>query len=329
MSFKMNTKVKITSLILVLLISSCAHKASSTRDIDTLEKLEIADYKNGAEREPADWRDQCAATISGFLKPKAVVAKPLTKPLPDLTQLSQKIRKFPNGNKYIEYKADINVMNNYPDYEEFLERTAEIVFEPVDPFGHISLRVGKKVYSFNFILSTSINTFSPRIRNSTSDKLPGSMGYIFELDKEKIIAMENEIEAFYRSSADNNIPPFDAYSPLLKIYEVENPNGKKLVFKSDSPEYGNTDDINGTIEQVDGRYYLAAKDGVKVEVIKKGNDYFTQSYSCSSSAGYIMEKIFGIPLSYAYSAKSLQQSLSNGNINQKISPMGVMKYHEE
>lgn len=329
MTFKNSMQVSLTSLILLVFITSCSHRPWSTRDIQQNEKIEIAEYSNSVEREPADWRDQCAATIRGFFKPKAVAEVQKKKPLPELTQLNPEIKKFPNGKKYVEYKANVNVMNNYPDYEEFLERTAEIVFEPIDPFGHINLRVGKKIYSFNFIQSTSINTFSPRIKNSSSEELPGSMGYVFELDKDKIEAMEKEIEAFYRSSASNNIPPFDAFSPLLRIYEDEYPSGKMLLFKSDSPKFGNKNGINGKIVQEDGKFFLEAGNGFRVDVIKKGDEYYTQSYSCSSSAGYIMEKIFGVNLSYAHSAKSLQQSLANGNINQQISPIGVMKYHEE
>jgi hypothetical protein len=330
MLIKKNKEVLITSLFLLAVLSSCSHQSWSTRDINLSEKFAIAEYSNVIEREPANWFDKCTAAAKNFLKLKPKDPVVASKPLPELTQLNPEIKKFPNGKKYIQYKANINVMNKYPDYEEFLERTAEIVFEPVEPFGHINLRIGKKIYSFNFIQSTSINNFSPRIKNSSNPELPGSVGYIFEMEKEKILAMEKDIEAFYRSSASNNVPPFDAYAPLLKIHEEVGMFGKKLVFKSDSPKFGNRNAIKGTIVNENGSYYLDAGNGVKVDVIKQGDDdYMTQSYSCSSSAGYIMEKFFGITISYAQSAKALQQSLANGNINQKISPIGVMKYHEE
>lgn len=334
MSIKKNKQVLMTSLFLTSILVSCSHQpthiAWSTRDITPEEKQMMSAASFTTEREPADWIDRCATGVRNFFKPKpnaadAVVAKPL----PELTQLNPQAKQFPNGKKYTEYRANLNVMNKYPDYDEFLEQTAEIVFEPVEPFGHINLRIGKKIYSFNFIQSTSINKFSPRIKNSTNPEMSGSTGYVFQVGKEKIEAMEKEIEAFYRSSASNNVPPFDAYSPLLKIHETDGAFGKTLKFKSESPKFGNENKISGKIIQENGSYFLDAENGVKVPVIKKGDEYFTQSYSCSSSAGHIMEKFFGITLSYDGAAKSIKQSLDNGNMHENISPIGIIKYYEE
>lgn len=91
-----------------------------------------------------------------------------------------------------------------------MAETAEIIFEPVEPFGHINLRVGKNVYSFNFIQSTSINDYTPRLKISENPEMSNTTGFIFHLGKEKIEAVEAEIKAFYKSSASHNVPPFDA-----------------------------------------------------------------------------------------------------------------------
>ena len=332
--FKKKSKL-LLSTSLLLAVVSCAHYQTekmswSGRDIYADEKLATTSYHSATQRLPADWVDRCTNYVRNFFPKNGNAADiVVAKPLPELSQLNPQIKQFPNGKKYIEYQANINVMNKYPDYEEFLEQTAEIVFEPVEPFGHINLRIGKQIYSFNFIQSTSINKFSPRMKNSSNPEMSGSMGYIFQLDKEKILAAQKEIEAFYRSSASNNVPPFDAYSPLLKIHEKEGAFGKTFFFKSESPKFGNENGIKGSIIQENGQYFLDAGNGVKVAVVKKGNDYFTQSYSCSSSAGHIMEKFFGISLSYNGAAKSIKQSLDNGNMNEKISPIGIMKYYEE
>lgn len=334
MFIKKNKQVLITSLFLISILASCSHQptqfAWSSRDITPEEKQMMLAHPLTSEREPADWRDRCTTGIRNFFKPKATGADAVAlKPLPELTQLNPQVKKFSNGKKYTEYQANINIMNKYPDYDEYLEQTAEIIFEPVEPFGHINLRVGKKVYSFNFIQSTSINKFSPRMKNSENPEMSGSMGYVFQVGKEKIEAMEKEIEAFYRSSASNNVPPFDAYSPLLKIHEADGAFGKTLKFQSESPKFGNENQISGKIVQENGNYFLDAENGIKVPVVKKGADYFTQSYSCSSSAGHIMEKFFGITLSYNGAAKSIKQSLDNGNMNENISPIGIIKYYEE
>lgn len=325
----------LTALLLVL--SSCAHNPHelrfSSRDISAEEKQFISAWDGSSEltaRTPANWFNSCLSSVSSFFKPKSELAQSLSRPLPELTQLNPVPKTFPNGKTYIEYTANPNVMNKYPDYDVFLEETAEVIFEPTEPFGHIYLRVGKKVHSFNFIQSTSISHYSPRMKKSTNPELISSHGYVFQLGKEKIEAMKNEIEAFYRSSQSHNIPAFDAYSPLLKIVEEEGVlGGKNLRYVTDSPKYGNDQTLKGTLKEVDGKMVLDAGNGVIVPVVKKGNDYFTQSYSCSSSAGHILEKFFGIKVSQAYSAKSLAASLSKGNINEKISPIAVIKYYEE
>lgn len=334
MPIKKNKRILITSLFLISILASCSHQptqvAWSSRDITPEERQMMSTYPSASEREPADWVDRCVSGVRNFFNPKANgVDAVVLKPLPELTQLNPQVKQFPNGKKYTEYQANINVMNKYPDYDEYLEQTAEIIFEPVEPFGHITLRIGKKLHSFNFIQSTSINNFSPRMKNSSNPEMSGSMGYIFHIGKDKIEAMAKEIEMFYKVSASNNVPPFDAYSPLLKIHEVDGTFGKTLKFQSESPKYGNENNITGKIVEENGNFFLDSEKGIKVPVIKKGKEYFTQSYSCSSSAGHVMEKYFGITLSYDGAAKSIKESLDNGNINENISPIGIMKYYEE
>lgn len=41
-----------------------------------------------------------------------------------------------------------------------------------------------------------------------------------------------------------------------------------------------------------------------------------------------MKEFFGVDLSYSVGAKSIKQSLENGNINKNISPIGIMKYEK-
>lgn len=323
--------------LVILSLASCSTMKEvtySSRDINPEEKLEISQW-DGREfdRSPANWINSCVSSVSNFFRPKESIASGISlKPLPELTQLNPSEKVFPNGKKYIEYRANINVMNKYPDYDVFLEETAEIIFEPTEPFGHINLRVGKNIYSFNNVRWTSINSFSPRMKASTKpEELFSSHGFVFQLGKDKIDSLKKEIDAFYNSSQSHNIPAFDAYSPLLKIAERENNwgGGKKLFYVTDSPKYGNNQEINGKIVEVNGKMVLDAGNGVTVPVIKKGDHYYTQSYSCSSSAGHVLERFFGITVSHNISAKSLAASLLKGNINQSISPIAVIKYYEE
>lgn len=325
----------ILSLFLsVFVLSSCSHQVYySSRDITAEEKEQlsfVSSHSHFAERDPADWRDRCANVFRNFFpKPKAdgvAAAQAAKKPLPELTQLNPQVQKFPNGKQYTLYQANINVMNKYPDYDDFLEQTAEVIFEASEPFGHIRLRVGKKIYSFSNVQWTQINKFSPRMGAKSADieKMPNSHGFVFDIGKEKIDAVRSEIDKLYETSQSHNVPPFDAYSPLLKI---DQSNGLKYV--TTSPKYGNSQSIKGKIIEENGSVYLEATNGLRVPVVKKGDEYFTQSYSCSTSAAHILEKFFGIKVSYSGGAKPLQHSLLNGNINENISPVAIIKYYEE
>ncbi len=320
-----------TIVLLIFALSSCANSPISSRDISRSEKESLSNYRyspiNTKIRQPANWANDCLNSVGSFFKPKP---KPISiKPLPELTQLNPEMKQFPNGKKYTQYTANVNVMNKYPDYEQFLKQTVEVIFEPVDPFGHINLRVGETVYSFNYIKSTSMNKFSPRMRKSSNAEMPSSRGFVFQLDEEKILALKKEIENFYKSSASHNVPPFDAYSPLLKIVESNGAFGKSLKYETTSPKHGNTSELKGKIMQEGNLAFLDNENGIKLPLVKKGNDYYVQSYSCSSSAEYILKNFFGIDISHAYSAKSLNESLLKGNIDESISPIAVIKYYED
>lgn len=329
--------IDVKKMVLVMLLaSSCAGTPYlySSRDITPEEKIELASgVTQLSERSPANWFNSCVSSVGSFFKPKPAVSEygPLL-PLPELAQLNPVAKNFSNGKKYTEYTANINVMNKYPDYDQFLEETAEVIFEPVDPFGHIVLRIGKKTFAFNNVQWTAVRNFSPEMNPSSKpEELMHSHGFVFQLGKQKIEALKKDIELFYSSSSSHNIPAFDAYSPLLKIEEREAgvTGGKKLFYVTDSPKYGNSRELTGSIVEKEGKMVLDAGNGVIVPVVKKGNDYYTQSYSCSSSAGHVLEKFFGIKISHAYSAKSLAQSLMKGNINESHSPVAVIKYYEE
>ena len=329
MAFEKNKQVLVTSLFLITLLASCSHQPWSSRDITLEERQAIAAFTESSQRGPADWIDKCTEGIKNFFKPKTNNVEALApKELPELTQLQSKVKQFSNGKKYTEFKASLATLKNYADYDEYVAETAEIIFEPIEPFGHINLRIGKNIYSFNFIQSTSINNYTPRFKASENPEMSNTTGFVFHLGSDKIEAVEAEIKAFYKSSASHNVPPFDAYGPLLKIHEKDGASGKQLYFSSDSPKFGNENRITGKIVEEDGHYFLDAENGVKAPVIKKGEEYFTQSYTCASSAAHIMKKYFGVDISYNVGAKSIKQSLENGNINKTISPIGIMKYEK-
>lgn len=325
MLFIKRKSLSVVGILLSLMVVGCSHSpVSSTRDSFPVE---LAAQQSISSREPSNWADDCISAIAKFLNPKKAVVAPSA--LPDLTQLKSEIKTFPNGKKYIHYTADINIMNKYPDYEEFLANTVEVIFEPVEPFGHMQLRIGDQIYAFNNVQWTAINKFAPRLKKSSNPEMPGSSGFVFEVGKEKIDSVIKEVTSWYRSSANMNIPPFDAYSPLLKIEESTGlMGGKSYKYVSDSPQFGNNNGLKGMVVEIDGKFILDAQNGIKVPLVKKGDDFYTQSYSCSSSAQYVLHQYFGIDVSYGGSAKSLHHSLSNGNIDEPQSPIAVIQYYE-
>ena len=333
---KFNSIKLLFTIFAVLIYSSCSehvlNQYNSSRDITLNEKIDIAQsIELTPWRSPADISETCFNIVNKILshfKSNKNISKIDSEVLPYLSLLENEKKVFANNKEYILYQANINTMENYSDYKDFLEQTAEVIFEPVEPFGHIRLRIGKRIYSFNNVKWTQNALFKPRILNSSNSEMIGSEGFVFKVSKQKIKEIEDEIQLFYTSSEKNNVPPFDAYSPLLKIEESDSIFGKSLNFISDSPKFGNNSSIDGKIEAIEGNYFLKANSGLKVPVQKINDTYFTQSYSCSTSAVFVLNKFFNLNLSHGESAKGLSQSLLKGNLNQNDSPIAIIKYYE-
>lgn len=218
------------------------------------------------------------------------------------------------GKTYRIYEGvTASALKSSDDYEHFIKNTIEVIFEPVEPFGHIRFRVGDKIYSFNHVRYTSMGSYSPRVKN-------GHIGFAYYVDTQKMAQLQDEMVLFYGHSQRYNFPPFDAYSPPLKIIK----DGDRYRYVSPSPDNANNSSFNAQILNEDGAYYVS-KDGYKFPVKKIGDDEFEiQSYSCISSTDYWARR-FGVRLEPRYSAKTLKDVLleSNHGLSQ---PDIIMKY---
>lgn len=217
--------------------------------------------------------------------------------LPNI-ESAQVIEKTLNGKSYRIYEnVSAQALKNSNEYNQFVDNTIEVMFEPAEPFGHIRLRAGKKVYSFNFIQSTSIGDYVPRARE-------GHFGFAYYVDKSKLKDFEQEMIKFYESSRSYNFPPFDAYSPKLKIVR----EGSGLKYISPSPDYANNSYVQGEIFEEAGSYFIKNGD-YKFPISKLDDETFEiQSYSCISSADFWTRKL-GIQLNPNYAAKGLKDAL--------------------
>lgn len=206
------------------------------------------------------------------------------------------------GKTYRIYEGvTASALKTSDDYEHFIKNTIEVIFEPAEPFGHIRFRAGDQIYSFNYVRSTSMGGYSPRARK-------GHFGFAYYVDSQKIAQLKDEMAQFYGHSRSFNFPPFDAYSPPLKIIK----DGDRYRYVSPSPDHANNSAFNAQIINEDGAYYLS-KDGYKFPVKKIGDDEFEiQSYSCISSTDYWARR-FGVNLEPRYSAKTLKDVLLDTN----------------
>jgi hypothetical protein len=215
---------------------------------------------------------------------------------PKLTQLDYQEKAFRSGKPYRHYRVDASELDD-PEYKKFLRETVEVLYEPSEPFGHLRLRVGERQYSFNYIESTSQNIYSPR---SGTDRY----GFVYMVDPDKIKELEGEIISFYKSSMSHNIPPFDAYSPPLKIKK----DGANWRYESPSDKYSNNGIAKGKIVEENGKYFLASPE-FRLPVRKIGPDeYEGMSFSCVSSTTYWLDR-FGLKLNRDLEAKGVKKTL--------------------
>lgn len=233
-------------------------------------------------------------------------------------------RNLDSGIKEINLSPQTrHVIKEDESFKAYLENTVEIIYKDVAPFGHINLRVGDEIYSFDYVQRTSQNIFD--IERVSS----GSVGFVFNSDKRVIDEMRSKIQRFYENSKKYNVPPFDAYAGNLEV--VPGTFGKGLKYKSSAPKYGNNQAIDKEVKLIDNDtgVYLLTPTGEKYPLIKDGNKYFMESYSCSSASTCIMDNFLGMKIDAdlgkggaKYLKHYLEQKLSIG-FNELT---GVFKY---
>ena len=212
--------------------------------------------------------------------------------------------KFSSGRSYLRYEMPPDKRPSIEVYTRFMDNTVEPIHQTGGEFGHFSLRVGRRLYSFNYLQDTSRNKFSIGMVGH------GKTGFVFQADPEKIRGAQDELEKIYKNSEDNNVPPFDEYSAMLEIVRHEDGS---MNFRSNSPSGANNRSISAELVEEEGKHILLTGDGFKYPVIQQGDKLYVQSLSCASSATYVMKKYFGIDVAFTPGAKSLRDTLGKGN----------------
>ena len=178
--------------------------------------------------------------------------------------------------------AELQSIHNYP---ELIKNTIEVIYSANSgTWGHVRLRIGEKVYSFDGPRQTSISKFDP-----TKVK-PDSISTLFLVGESSIKSTEFDIAQFYIGSEKYNVPPFDAYGSRIRI--VKDKSGDGLHFETLTKELGAAPQF--TAEKVYQRY-LKTPDG-RLTPLGGVDSSEIIGYSCSTSAAYILNQYFGISI---------------------------------
>ena len=247
-----------------------------------------------------------------------------------LDGVSAEKKTFPDGRQYLSYRVGWENRPDASSYERFLDSTVEPIYNGGGPFGHINLRVGRRIYSFNYTLNTSRNDFS-------LNRMPiNRTGFVFRVDPEKIRAVHDELEKIYRNSENNNVPPFEAVhrsqendphpfdesSPKLEILSSEI---GWIQLRSATPTGRNNGAIRAHLVENGTNAYLRTNDGFEYPVLIEGGKKYVQSLSCASSATYVLKKYFNIDIAFNPGAKSLNRALEDGNAGRQA-PDAIINY---
>ncbi|MCO4756157.1 MAG: hypothetical protein KC478_16870, partial [Bacteriovoracaceae bacterium] len=281
-----------------------AQKLSSPEAIQKIQAA-LVEFAHESKLYPA---------LKSWLNPKTikkVVASKTVELEPVLvkSEIIDKLEKVPLVNKLstqgevpvytmLEGARFSAVKNNH--YKSFVEDTVEVIYQDIEPFGHVYLRIGDERFTYNWIKKTSTGKYSV---DRVTD---GSTGFVLRLNKDKMKELKEEIVAFYEDSAKYNVPPFDSYAPELEIH-IEEKTGflykllgskQTLSYKSKSPKGANTESIGKKVKLVDDgdHAYLLTPEGRKYDVSKRGDRYFIQSQSCSSSATCVLNRFLGVEI---------------------------------
>ena len=265
---------------------------SGKLDADTIRHLQILNAKWGSETEVSQLFQKFRAQLKN---PATPIRGPPLGPS----------RVFRNGKPYVHIKMNAELAKSL-EYKELLKNSVEVIYRPIEPFGHIQLRVGKRLYGFEGVKWTKLLNFIPKTGTI------GTQGVLFKIPEERMAAIRDYLEKFYKNSGTVNVPPFDAYSPMLEI--KRSPTGRlKYISSTKDLDFANNAALNAKLMEIDGKTFLLTKDGFQYPVTHKDGRYYVQSLSCSTSTTCILKNKLGIDVDFDHGSKSLLNSLIDGN----------------
>ncbi len=334
---KPKNKIILTAFFIAnLSLSTPTYAAPWSNCLDVIKKVV------GLNSSPEEVLTQ-KAHPSFFQVKKDMEAKGLDpESFPFLPEVEQSLKTYKTtGLPYIEYFYNPKAHNSL-GAKEFINNTIEVVYTPhASRFGHIRVRVGNKLYGFENVRSTFMRDFDAsvlfkpvrqikKVPGQGDGRKEGNIGVVFALTPEmKQVFNERlqQIQKFYKSSQDTNVPPFDS-AGVSNIKLIVGDNGQ-LTYKSPTSKsnFGNHGTINGKIINSGDGEVLLSESGYRhpIKLNEKGERIVT-GYSCASSVYHVLGEIMGMNVPNMAYATGFKTFLKNGNEG-GTSPVAVIHYY--
>ncbi len=243
--------------------------------------------------------------------------KPLSRELKyyNLPKLSffEQLREIEHAESAIPvYKAESGLSNN-TSYNNYLNNTLEIIFSPKGSTGHVELRVGTKVYSFENHLLRKTFDYGPEYYRSVITE--GSIGRVYQLNRDQLLELETYLNKIYR--ANENFPPFDVYGSYEKVEKI-----KEGVYKL--VESRNKRSFNAKLVEDESGLYFIGESGLKVAAKRLGDDILIDTVNCAKISTLLVKSLFDIDLGIRNSAHVLNNAFLDFKVTDM--PAAVIEY---
>ena len=231
--------------------------------------------------------------LDNFFKRYQPLAKPSQRitTLPDLPLILSE-RSTLETKYYSFSKADdVQALFASADYQLFLQNSVEIIFTPTTFEGHIQLRVGDRIYAFNYIETVLRENFK-----SVSLK-KGKLGFVFFVPAERIRKVQAEINQFYNNSQSYNLVGFDGYSGELALFErFAKGSYQGLKYSSNYVRAANNLPAQGLIVRDGDDVFVETPNGNTYRAFDTERGVCVRGLNCGSSAIFVLKTFLGIEL---------------------------------
>lgn len=193
------------------------------------------------------------------------------------------------------------------NYKAFMYNSVEIIYDDVSPYGHIRLRIGDRLFAFDYVEKTVRDIFEGLGAKANR------VGFAFQVPYSEIKKQLPDIDRFYNNAVTYNMSGFDAQSVPLFLKPQESSNTYEGLSQESTHFFFANDRLaKAYIVDRDGQTYVETPDGVQIKTENTDKGFCIQSFSCSTSATFVLNHFFGKQFGMKHGAQSLMKSLKSG-----------------